>query len=450
MLVISSTIVAPSLWMLSQVFFITSVNHGITSRAAGITETENENGGILAKCLTSLYAEKSLSRLIAIPLFFTKYSMSIVYVNSIILVATSHVRLAFGGDYSPGADVIHKKNINDENGNFIFAEIENETRGGIVSYVVGITLGIGAFMFFRNFIIRDGMEKRNTANEAVDESPAANGGGGILSPPPLAFQLRGLPNEDELALNESTDEDYRDLSTPLLNMMNDESSIENDTSGEEEVGENGTVREKEELSAEEGNKRGWREIVEFEIGLLTFLLALPLLTQPLIQLKYTGMITPVFNEVASETVSLTLADIIGTITKKGGQGPFPIIMSSLLWINVIIIPIVNWICCSVSWGFKSYSTGNRGDSFKVHAKYIHPLSHMTPFALSIFAAVASLEQVSNFLFSENNFCPILRSVLPVGVGDHCLQISAHVQPGLFFLLAQTLLVDVFLFFEYNK
>jgi hypothetical protein len=430
---IVSTIVAPSLWMLIQVFFIYFINRNPKKIGADVPGKRR-----LLR----------LKRFVSLPLFLTKFSMSIVYVNSMLLVATSNVRLAFGGDYSPDDQDSTKRN--DGNGDYIYAEIENFTRGGLVAYVLGITFSTCAFMLFRHLMsyrnTSDTIQSTSSANETPAPPTDANGEKPFLSPPPMAFRM--TPNYEDLGLsiNESVEEDYRELSTPLMARMRNDESVEGESTNRDDEVDN--APEEEEVSPtsmkEEEKTSRWREILEFETGTLSFLMALPILNQPLIQLKYSGILTPVFDESPFESTSLTLMDIIGIITTKGGKGIFPFVTSSLLWINVILIPVSCWICCTVEWLLKTFSTRKHA-GFTNLAKLCHPLSHMTPFVLSIFVSLASLDQVSNFLFSENSFCPILKGMKPVEIDSHCLQISASMQPALFLLLIQTIAADIFIY-----
>ena len=149
-----------------------------------------------------------LKRFVSLPLFLTKFSMSIVYVNSMLLVATSNVRLAFGGDYSPDDQDSTKRN--DGNGDYIYAEIENFTRGGLVAYVLGITFSTCAFMLFRHLMsyrnTSDTIQSTSSANETPAPPTDANGDKPFLSPPPMAFRM--TPNYEDLGLsiNESVEE----------------------------------------------------------------------------------------------------------------------------------------------------------------------------------------------------------------------------------------------------
>jgi hypothetical protein len=438
-LIVLSTVVAPSLWMLLQLVVMHGTNSLISSKNH---ENQGDEEGLSAQRMQG--TQKRLARFMSPPLCLAKFSMSIVYVNAILLVCTSNVRFAFGGDYSP--DSQGSSNGDDASGNFIFAQVVNDTRGGLVSYVLGITFGIGAFMVMKKHLSMCCNESDAiNGTDHIDSAPESLHGKPFLSPPPMAFrmtpnyeELRIGENQLELSMNDSSEQDYRDLSTPLISRLRQEDP--------EETEENTHANEpiEKETPSVESSKSRWHDFIVFEAGLLSFLLVLPLLTENLIQLEYSGILTPVFDESVYKSTSLTLADIIGTITTKGGKGIFPFITATCLWINVVLIPSINWICCTSAW-FLMSSKSKTAARFMAFPKWTHSLSNMTPFVMSIFATVASLGQVSNFLFSENNICGIVREL--AGMNDasiQCLQISGVMRPALFLLLVQTIATDIFI------
>ena len=437
-LMIGSTIVAPSIWAMGHLIFIYFVNWDPKKECTDIQGRKRRIS--------------TLKRFICLPLYLSKFSMSIVYVNSILLVATSNVRFAFGGDYSPDYKTT---NVNMEvgNGDYLYAETENATRGGMIAFIVGIIFSTGALMIFKHLMVHHETSENVESTLPADHLPSdSNGDKTFMSPPPTAFQI--APNFDDLqddegpadlSMNESTEEDFRDLSTSLMPRRSQNGQL---SPGENEEQE---IRSQDSPTSVKSTK--WLELLEFEAGATSFLLALPLLNQPLIELRYSGILTPIFNENAFQSYSLTLMEIINVITKKGGEGIFPLIASSFLWINVILVPACNWFCCTSAWALKACSNQNHVKFCNI-AKLFHPLSHMTPFVLSVFASLASLEEVSNFLFNENKVCGLLKDVAPVDEFSQCLRISAKIQPFLIILLIQSVATDIFVHtanpLNYNK
>jgi len=427
--------------MLSQVVFMYFINQNPNNNCTDIEGRKKK-----------LYL---LKRFLSLPLYCAKFSMSIIYVNSMLLVATSKVRLKLGGDYSPDDQNITMRN-DDSNGDYIYAEIKTATRGGLVAYTIGTIFSTFAFMIFTHLLDHnDGIsDDEINLTHLVDENEIlteANGGNSFMSPPPMVFKMtsnyEGLRREEihnDLSLNENTEEDYRELSTPLLEHMSIEESVQDPIATILREDEN---RLEQSVSSALGKNEQTiprlREILEFEIGALSFLLALPISNLPLIQLNYSGLLTPLFDEGVFESTSLTLMDIINVITRNSGKGVFPFVTTTLFWINVVVIPFLSWICCTVAWILRTWSNQDY-TKFINFAKLCNPLSHMTPFVLSILVSLTSLNQVSSFLFNENSFCPYLEDIVPVQNSSHCLQIEASIHPALVLLLLQTIASDFFI------
>jgi len=203
----------------------------------------------------------------------------------------------------------------------------------------------------------------------------------------------------------------------------------------------------------------WFELFLFEGGLMSFLLLPPLLSEPLIQLQYTGILTPILDEsaYAFNATSLTFSTIIRTILTKSGSGLFPFVASGLLLVNIIVIPFISWICCSIAFIASTLSREEQSQSQSRHnhntfvarvmriPKTLHPLSNITPFAISIIVTVMSLEQVSNFLFNENRACEVMAKLMAID-DDHeqCMIISGTLQPMVFVLLIQACAMDYYI------
>jgi len=395
-----------------------------------------------------------LTNILSCPLLLTKFSMSMVYVNGILLVCTSNVRFAVGGDYSPYA-----ADGKQSEARYIFAQVMSDTRGGLVSYVVGITFGICAFMALRMQLnschvdvddIEDsdmGSETGGNAAENCNGSQTESQAS-VISPPPMAFRLTAIDedpcivrNYSGMSMDQSIEEDYGDLSQPLIPP---EINQENPHASNESQNEDGQELVIESL---EKTKPSRSDVILFETGLLAFLLFIPIFTQPLVKLKYSGILTPILDASVQQMTSLNLSDIIQALTIKSGKGIFPLITSTLLWINVVIVPTMNWILCSFAVLVMVFSHKHNASIQRVMRlpKLLQPLSHMTPFAVCVVVTVSALGQVSNYLFNDNYFCEFLSDLIG---GDkdvmQCLEISGTVQPMLYLLFIQAAVTDYFI------
>lgn len=463
-LMIISSIIAPFLWMICQLFFLShsaSSEISLGENISNTTEVQTKGWTILTSEIStfwnSMLSREKISIYNSFPLFFTKFSMSIVYINAILMVATSNVIFAIGGDFSPDGTGQNNKHVD-----YIYAHVFSATRGGLLAYSLGINFGILTFMIVRaQFTQR--CEYMSTCASVCDDSsnesenrigPETNSKS-ILSPPPMAFrmtpnyeELRDQNNQSDLSLslNGSMEQDFREeLSAPLIRRLRREVE-DHPLEISQDRSDVNTLDEVELPNTNIGCKLNWRSIVAFESCLIASILALPLVTEPLFKLEYAGILSPVFDESIYESRSFTLVDLVTTITSKSGKGVFPFLMSALLWTNVVIIPFASVTCCFIALLFKTFAKERISSKFTAFAAWLHPLNHFTPFALSVFATAASLTQVSNFLFDDTVFCSIVNELVQSSgnQGGKCLEISASMQPGLLYLVLHTFALDIFL------
>jgi len=530
-MILLTTVAAPAIWMMLQLVMV------LKCHFIGLGVFRAKRSGYVSQSQHELYTSfedeqedihllhetmERYNTCLKFPLFLAKYSMAITYVNAILLVCTSNVRFALGGDYSPGTgsddgESSSYSNTDEDNadGMFLFAQVVNDTRGGLISYLVGLTLGITAFMVLRkqlshassaicvehmNMTSRSD-SNRNTirndinANEDNINTNNMNMSGvdrisshshksetlTIQSPPPIAFKMVPQRENRSSDLNSNGHEHGNidetefmfgslDLSEPLITSRSKREREEAIDDGEFEhsplyideapnhppqyeipSAQNEVFTKQPKISRE--SSWTWFELFLFEGGLMSFLLLPPLLSEPLIQLRYTGILTPVLDEsaYAFNATSLTFSTIIRTILTKSGSGLFSFVASGLLLVNIIVIPFISWICCSIAFIASTLSREEqpRHNTFVARVmripKALHPLSNITPFAISIIVTVMSLEQVSNFLFNQNRACELMAKLMAID-DDHeqCMIISGTLQPMVFVLLIQACAMDYYI------
>ena len=365
-----------------------------------------------------------------IPLHFMKLSMCIVYINSIIMIAISNVSLKVGGNFSP---------VNNDEDHFIRTRVESNIRGGMTSFIAGITFCTLSFMTLKQMIERFEYQAKDVYEESDSDNDRPDNDGNssvIFSPPPRAFNH--FLSDESFILNESID-DANDFSTPLLRRLTREveehplQQISNGTNG-------GNVKNEARMIV---TTRRHLTLV-YEIGLLAVLTAIPLTTSPLVTFKYSGILSPVFNDgITVKQQTMTLLDIVVSITKKNGTGFFPFFASSLLWINVIIIPLMTWACCGISVLLTTFakdtSTIQRVNSF---AYFFHPLYHLESFVASLATCIVSIGKVSSFLFNQNQVCYAISKIF-IG-GDPCMILEARLEKEIAYLIAHVVLVNLYL------
>jgi len=440
-----------------QLFLLSSATseESPVEQISNATEDKEANGWQILKSELSNYLplREKIPLFNSFALYFTKFSMIIVYVNALLMVATSDVSFAIGGDFSPSTSQKHK------NEDFIHAQVVSETRGGLVAYVLGITFGTCAFMILRAQLTqtKDTVSSNicdNSSNESENSTAHETNSKPFLSPPPMAFRM--TPNYDELrnqgnqsdlslSMNGSMEQDFQEeLSTPLLRRLRRE--VEDHPLQISQQFSDMITPDEVELPLNNGGTNNWRSIAAFEACLIAALLAFPLATEPVLRLEYAGLLSPIFDENIYKSSSFTLLDLIIAITSKSGKGVFPFLTSVLLWTNVIIMPFLSLICCCAALLFKTFAKERVASKFISCAAWVHPLHHFTPFAMSVVATAVSIRQVSSFLFDDNEFCSIAKELIHSSVdeGGKCLEISASVQMGLLYLVLHTVALDILL------
>jgi hypothetical protein len=505
-LIIVSAIAAPALYMILQPILICIISTMRSPFSSSSSSVENNGGSNISdtnsnlrrkKCVSFIYNHARIGQVLTILELTMKFSMAMIFVNSILSICTSRVKFIMGGDYGPSEDG-HGDNYSVENENSIHAYVVNDARGGLISYLVGISFfGIGSLAMIRklwksrchqNFANQYGHHYghhqhqplyHNNGHSAEDDDAVLlalnNGSGAVLSaPPPSAFSFRDHPDyfmesssqsvlskddsmigvlsmDDGLLKDDGSvkfyDEDDRTTEehmTPLLPSGNNGQTSENGV-GNSNVVEGNLDRKKQ-------NRPPILDIIQFECGLLSFLLLLPISTLPLIRLEYTGVLTTLLDTSTLESTSLSLWDIAYSIisTNNYGRDIFGLVSIAFFWINVIIVPIITWTFCTIIWIF-TYVSKRESQAISILLtntfsllKIFQPFAFMMPFAMGLFVTVSSLHLVSDFLFNQNSTCEMIQSVFNLDeVDGECMIIKGHLLPGSYFLLIQSIFNEVF-------
>mmetsp|Transcript_20034 Transcript_20034/g.30042 ORF Transcript_20034/g.30042 Transcript_20034/m.30042 type:complete len:730 (+) Transcript_20034:140-2329(+) len=510
-LAVASSIVAPVIYMLVHPTLLIAISSSTLSKATAGVSTETTTGGnqhrnrIQGKfsfLVKTIYRKffKRIGRLLFILEVLMKYSMALIFINSLLAICTSKVTFVIGGDYGPNSSsVTSRRGLGDgdgeggediENTDSIYAHVINCARGGLISYLIGLSFfGIGSLVILRKQW-NDVKQKhsyhyhgrgqgqvhqprgltRNHSNDDALVLALNNGSGTIFSPPPSAFQqhqdyflddsqsifsgddsiLGATSMDDDHGSNKvsfddrvgATDNDLQQM-TPLLSSdYNDDNfNRDNDVDGADAGFE---------------TQRKWPpvlEIVQFECGLLSLILLFPIMTLPLIRLEYVGLFSMLLDtETTLKQTTLSFWDIALSIisTNNNGRDIFGFVSIAFFWTNVVIIPVVNWIISAIVWFFSFvYRRENRSISKITSKAYMllklfQPFAFMTPFAISLFVTVSSLQQVTDFLFNQNGACQMIQNLLGLDEGtEECMIMRGHLLPGSYILLLQGLFTEFF-------
>lgn len=479
LLIILSAIVAPLVFTILQPIFILIITSYKAPSEIEIAQTLSYK---LRSVVNAIFSQRRIGQILTIMSFLMKFSMSMIFVNSILNICTSKVEFILGGDFAPTSTSEVGGNISSgatsnltsflseamnedqtRDGNSINAQVVSNARGGLISYMVGFSIfGIGALILIQSYLESKlyHLKQEDEVRSHVDDDDVASGlnsndgGTSILSPPPNAFQHHteytldshqyvlskdeSFPNDTGLGTSVGfSDEHSSEHMTPLLSSENQE-ELEQETVYIDQ-------------DNKEEKKRPIVEIIMYECGLLSFILLIPITILPLLQINFSGMLRPLLSQDTLENTSFTLLNVANALVAANsfGRDLFGLLSILSFWINVVIIPSFTWVCCTILW-FTLFFSKKPHPRFASRllsiVKKVHPFSFMTPFAMSLFVTVSSLQQVSDFLFNQNDSCAIVQGLLLSRVDESstkCLLIKGHVLTGSYMLLLHGIFLDVF-------
>eukprot|EP00555_Chaetoceros_dichaeta_P007744 CAMPEP_0198257496 /NCGR_PEP_ID=MMETSP1447-20131203/7163_1 /TAXON_ID=420782 /ORGANISM="Chaetoceros dichaeta, Strain CCMP1751" /LENGTH=546 /DNA_ID=CAMNT_0043944415 /DNA_START=83 /DNA_END=1720 /DNA_ORIENTATION=- len=343
LLVIVSALIIPSIWIMVYPILVVRVQKFSIRkyRATNAINRDSRSYFACPLCLSRwwvdiVWTHEQMHQVLTVAEVFMKFSLSIMYVQSILLVCTSRINFTFGR-HGASTDYINneQKTIEGDEEHKIFAQVVNNTRGGSISYLMGISFGVAAAAIIRfhwrrhdNFLKHDSSRiseidehdlhmEVQCAESTVRLQERSNG---VLSPPTSAFRL----------LNEAVSEN-----------QNGFSGVEPGDGNSEEDNNVLTnsllvVEETDELTTEENLSHKLRKskcstlstILLIETGILSTILLYPMLKLPLIRLEYIGMTVPLINKTEN---FLTLWDIVHSVSTDSGDGFLAFIAKVMFW-----------------------------------------------------------------------------------------------------------------------
>lgn len=459
LLVIVSTLIIPSIWIMVYPILVVRVHKFSISKYRATNAINHDSRSYFA-CPLSLshwwvdvvWTHERIDQVLTVAEIFMKFSLSIMYVQSILLVCTSRINFTFG-HHGASTDYINDEaeSIEGYEEHKIFAQVVNNTRGGSISYLMGISFGVAAVAIVRlhwrrhdNFL-KHGSSRTSEIDEhdlhmevqcAETTVRLQERSNGVLSPPTSAFRL----------LNEAVSENYDADQNGLGGV---ESGDDNSEGGNNALTNSlFMVAETDQLTAEENLSQKLRNtkcstlltVLLIETGILSTILLYPMLKLPLIRLEYIGMTVPLINKTEN---FLTLWDIVHSVSTDSGVGFLAFIAKVMFWINIVIAPLLSLVMCLSIWLVEQWKSLKPLNIYNI-LQFVHPSANSTPFAISMLVTVASMNLVSDFLFNKYEVCEILARTLHIESDeDKCLVINASLLPGFWFLLFQGLCLDVF-------
>jgi len=441
LLVIVSTLIVPSIWIMVYPILVVRMHNFSKSKYRATNAITHDVRSCFACPLWLRWTHARIGQVLTVAEIFMKFSLSVIYVQSILLACTSRINFTFGGYHKTGIDYIDNEvnTIEGDDEHKIFAQVVNNTRGGSISYLMGITFGVTTAAIVRlHWRRHDNFLKYGSAGTSeidehdlhmevqCEETPVRlqeQSDGTILSPPTSAFRLL---NE---AVGENSDGDQNGVGGAESGNDNSEGDTDQPTAEEN-------------LSHElrKSKYSNLSKILLIETGILSTILVYPMLKLPLIRLEYIGMTVPLINRTEN---FLTLWDIVYSISTDSGDGFLPFIATVMFWINIVIAPLFSLVICLSIWLSEQWTSLKPLNLYN-SLQFLHPSANSTPFAISMFVTVASLNLISDFLFNKYKVCEILAQTLRIESDeDKCLVISGSLLPGFWFLLFQGFCLDYF-------
>lgn len=271
----------------------------------------------------------------------------------------------------------------------------NRNRNGIVCYTLGICCGLGVFAVLRLVQSEEQPETREVSRRPV--------------PPNHAFQffLRG---------NNSLNQEQQQR--PLL------ADVEH-----QEVATSGSNNQNTRLSF-------CQRVVLFETGLLsTGLLPLALLL-PLFEIEFRGLAA---DFMPKTSFSISYWEFPATLRQRGiaaETDPWIIhVLGATLISLAYILPFLAMVLTLTAWK----STALREICRKT-LRVLQPLCCSIVLALSVIIVIPKIGPVSERFLEEHTAC----EEFELFTSDSCLSISGNLLPGLYFLVAQSLSLEIFI------
>jgi hypothetical protein len=241
-------------------------------------------------------------------------------------------------------------------------------------------------------------------------------------PPNRAFQLPW-----HITANETGQEQQR----PLLGDDSDELLLASGSGQVESMQIEQGVQESQGISF-------CKKVVLFEVGIIATLFWLPALFLPLFQLDFGGLVSDFMAEVA---FSVRFWELPAVLWQRGIAGGTPrwmsIALGTVLVSFVYVLPILATVLAIGTWRTKSTESVFCRNVLKC----IHPCLCGIVFALSLLLAVPAFEPVGDYLLDEetSGLCKKFQLI----TDDTCLTITGKPDLGLWFLLAQSISLEIF-------
>ena len=301
--------------------------------------------------------------------------------------------------------------------------VVNQFEGGLTAYTLGMMFGLVVLALLR-------FGRSTTDAETLFESPGTNTRGPEYSWEVHSNELfTGIKHR-----NEAGNEDG-ELQTPLL--QNDYNNTERPST----VGKSNETLETNRAGGIQTDSDGlpfWKRVVLFELALVSTLFWIPALFLPLFQLKYEGFVSDFISNVS---LSFRLGDFPIELWKRGiAAGTNPLMLLVLEDIFVLLVlagPILANLAAIGAWILEAQA--------RIFCRrllwILQPFLGTLVFGTALYFAIPAFETVTEGAIDNfgDGICASFESV----VGDVCFTIKAQPSAGLWFVLIESLALELF-------
>ena len=209
----------------------------------------------------------------------------------------------------------------------------------------------------------------------------------------------------------------------------------------------------------------WVHFLIFESGLTTALCIFPMLTLPMIQIDYKGLLEPMVHPSALynpedkvyktsdlvqelHSVTMTFKDVVSAFTHNLGIDDYSKVVVVFLWLQIIILPALSHMLATILFITSRFQM-NRGcnkTTSKIVFKSLRACytgSNLTVFAITVISIAKVIPYISDEGINNNQLCQMIQENTFSGQHEKCLAISVHRRAGTYFFLACGILLDIF-------
>lgn len=290
--------------------------------------------------------------------------------------------------------------------------VTNKTRGGVICYTVGMACALGVVVLLR----------------VSSQSPFQ---------PPTTTLIAATPSSTSQYARQDRprappDQAFRELQRPLLTDEDDTELVE------------GGVSQTQTSGAQTGDgvftMTYWKRIVIYEFGILASVLWIPALFLPLFQITFRGFASSFIDEVSFEVPFYQLPTVLLLRGKAAGTDQWALLsLGVVLLLLVYILPLVATASAIAAWRSPDYSKA--AWFLKAVLRCFQPCLCGFIFSLSLLMAVPTFEPLGDYLLDTrtSGFCERFENITDTS----CLQIQGEHRIGQWFLLAQSIALEVF-------